>query len=69
MRKLWWIFLLAGCLDSKQITTSAKSEADCDKDKAVKTMEQLKTEDYSLLKKNNDAGCTVGATFTPTPTP
>jgi len=67
MMKVVWLLLLSACFDSPQKSSSSQeiNPADCDKDKAEKTLEQIKSEDYSLLKKNPDAGCEVGATPTP----
>ncbi len=63
------IFLLQSCFEEKLKDSSASSdnhetkiqgtkEEDCDDEAAQKTMEKLKTEEYSLINQN-DAGCST----------
>ncbi len=60
------IFTLASCFEDKNIKEpivgDAKAgdakEEDCDDEAAKKTMEKIKTEEFSL-NNTNDAGCTT----------
>ena len=59
MKKIIFLFLmsiLTSCFNSSEKAKSSESVADCDKDKAKKTIEEIKTNEFSLLNKT-DAGC------------
>ncbi len=62
---LGFMFSLTACFEKKKMpeptvgeANAAKTEEDCDDAAAKKTMEKIKTEEFSLTN-TNDAGCST----------
>lgn len=46
-------------LEQSQRSAEHEKKEDCDKTAAEKTLEKIKKEEFSLLKKENDPGCSL----------